>query len=239
MLAGAAGHIGLFYQHALSWVDATPVRVDGPVFGIDFALPATGNGRGVISGRVTDGNGVAVPQAGVYAEPETDTAPHGFAISARDGQYAIAGLAPGRYRIRATRPGMSDAYAVAESGEPGGPAAWITVGGQPVTGVLVVLGAHAPVPAELRAEPSVPNPFHDTVAIRLLADRAQVPIAIDLYAVNGRHVRRLDLTTESPGRQEILWNGRDASGVLLPSGVYVYRASLSGKTVSGRLVLVR
>ena len=79
VLAAAAGHVGLFYQQALSWEDATPVRVDGPVLGIDFALAAAGNGRGVISGRVTDAHGLAVPQAGVYAEPEAGTAPSGFA----------------------------------------------------------------------------------------------------------------------------------------------------------------
>ena len=132
---------------------------------------------------------------------------------------------------------MADAYAPAE---PGGPAAWITVAGQPVTGLVVVLGAGAPSsPAALRAEPSVPDPFHDTVAIRLLSDRAQAPIVIDLYAVSGRHVRRLELTAENPGRQEISWNGRDSAGALLPSGVYIYRAALAGKTVSGRLVIVR
>jgi protocatechuate 3,4-dioxygenase beta subunit len=236
VLAAAAGHVGLFYQQALSWEDATPVRVDGPVLGIDFALAAAGNGRGVISGRVTDARGLAVPQAGVYAEPEAGTAPSGFALSGRDGQFAIAGLVPGRYRIRATRPGMADAYAPAE---PGGPAAWITVAGQPIIGLVVVLGAGAPSPAALRAEPSVPNPFHDTVAIRLVSDRAQAPIVIDLYSVSGRHVRRLELTAENPGRHEISWNGRDTAGALLPSGVYIYRAALAGKTVSGRLVIVR
>jgi hypothetical protein len=236
VLAAGAGRVGLFYQQALSWEDATPVRVDGPVTGIDFTLAAIGHGPGVISGRVTDAGGVALAQASVYAEPETDAAPHGFALSARDGSYTIVGLIPGRYRIRATRPGMADAYAASE---PGGSATWITVANAPVTGVVVVLGAPAPSPAGLRAEPSVPNPFHDTVAIRLLSDRAHVPIGVDLYAVSGRLVRRLELTSENPGRQEITWDGRDRDGVLLPSGVYVYRASLGGKTVSGRLVLVR
>ena len=102
-----------------------------------------------------------------------------------------------------------------------------------------MIGQSAPAPGTLRAEPSVPNPFHDTVAIRLLTDRARAPIVIDLYAVSGRHVRRLELAPETPGRQEIVWNGRDASGTLLPSGIYVYRATLAGQTVSGRLVLVR
>ena len=236
VLAAASGHVGLFYQQALSWEDATPVRVDGQVFGIDFVLPVSGNGRGVIRGRVTNAAGSGIAQAGVYAELESETAPRGFALSASDGQFAIAGLSPGRYRVRATRPGMGDAYAL---DQPDGPAAWITVDGQPVTGVVVVIGTRAPAPAALQAEPSVPNPFHDTVAIRLLTDRARIPIAIDLYAVSGRHVRRLELVPEAPGRQAILWNGRDASGALLPSGIYVYRASLAGKTVSGRLVLLR
>jgi protocatechuate 3,4-dioxygenase beta subunit len=236
VLAAAPGRLGVFYDQALSWEDATPVRVDGPTFGIDFALVATGGGRGVISGRVTDASGRGVGQAGIYAEPERTTSTSGFALSGTDGRYRITGLEPGRYRIRATRPGMNDAYA---PGAPGGPPDWVTVAGQPVIDVLIVLGVGSPPPPGLRAEPSVPNPFRDQVAIRLTADRAGDPIMVDLYAVSGRHVRRLELEVRSPGRQEVTWDGRDASGALVPSGLYVYRAEIAGQSVSGRLVLVR
>jgi flagellar hook assembly protein FlgD len=128
---------------------------------------------------------------------------------------------------------MSDAYHTA--GSPGSPAEWVAVTGEPVTGVLVVLGAGVP-PATLQAEQSVPNPSQDQVAIRLQSDRAGVPIAIDLYAVSGRHVRRLELEATNPGRQEIIWDGRDAAGIPAPSGLYVYRAAVAGRTVSGRIV---
>jgi hypothetical protein len=113
------------------------------------------------------------------------------------------------------------------------------VSGEPVTDVLIVLGAGSPPPTRLASEPSVPNPFRDQVAIRLQADRIGVPIVVDLYAVDGRHVRRLELETTNPGRQEITWDGRDTSGAPVPSGFYVYRAALGGEAVSGRLVLLR
>jgi protocatechuate 3,4-dioxygenase beta subunit len=237
VLAAAGGRVGLFYDQAMSWEDATPVRVDGPTSGIDFALPPAGGGRGVISGRVTDADGTGIPGAGIYAEPELETSPAGFALSGAGGRYAITGLGAGRYRIRATRPGLSDAYHA--QGSPGSPPDWVTVSGEPVTDVLIVLGAGSPPPTRLASEPSVPNPFRDQVAIRLQADRIGVPIVVDLYAVDGRHVRRLELETTNPGRQEITWDGRDTSGAPVPSGFYVYRAALGGEAVSGRLVLLR
>ena len=132
---------------------------------------------------------------------------------------------------------MPDGYF--SGGEQGGSPAFVVVEQGAIAGVDVVLGAGAPAQATVRAEPSVPNPFRDAVAIRLMTDRARAPITIDLYAVNGRLVRRLTAESDSPGLREVQWDGREADGGLAPSGVYVYRATVADKIVSGRLVLIR
>ncbi len=243
VLGAALGRIGAFYENALSWEDAKPVAVLGPIFGIDLRLPAQGEGNGMISGRVVDGDGQSVAQAWVYAEPEDGTAASGFTTSGQDGHYVLSNLAPGRYHIRATRAGMSDSYHAEESG---GPAAPILVDRGTVEDVNVVLGGGSVpgVSAPLLAERTVPNPFRDAATIRLVVDRPGVSIAVDVFDMNGRHVRALSARSQSAGRQELHWNGRDQAGELVPSGVYVYRASVtgngrSGREVSGRLVLLR
>lgn len=229
VLAAAPGRIGTFYNQALSWEEATPVAVEGPVRGIDFALGSVGSGTGVISGRITDADGTGIAQAWVYAEAEDGSGARGFTTSGAGGQYVLGGLVPGRYHVRATRSGMADAYH--ES--------FVAVANGVVPDVDVVLAASVAIAPGLHLEPSVPNPFRDAATIRLLIDRAPLAIDIDIYDVAGRHVRRLAARSERAGRQELPWDGRDANGVLLPSGVYIYHALAAGKAVSGRLVLLR
>lgn len=231
VLAAASGRMGEFYDNVLAWEEATPVAVSGPVSGIDFALAALGFGPGVIRGRVTDPRGGPLAQVWIYAEPLDGQGSAGFATSGADGSYTITGLAAGRYRVRATRPGMATAYHAGDRG--------IEVGQSPASGIDIVLGLAAPPAAGLGVQPNVPNPFRDATAIRLAVDRAGVTIAIDLYDVRGRHLRRLNTRVERPGLVEVPWDGRDAAGRLAPSGVYLYRASGGGKVVSGRLVLLR
>lgn len=236
VLAAAPGRVGEFYDGALSWEDATPVAVCGPVSGIDFALDLLGGGPGVLSGRVVDVNGAGVAQAWVYAEPVAGGSP-GFTTTGSDGRYVMGGLVPGIYHVRATRPGMADAYH--SHGAPGSPGEPIEVASSPLSGIDIVMAAGAPPAGSLRLEPSIPNPFRDATAIQVAIEGAGVPIRVDIIDVSGRVVRRFEERSEGTGTVAILWDGRDGSGRLAPSGVYVCRVEGNGKVATGRLVLVR
>ncbi len=48
-----------------------------------------------------------------------------------------------------------------------------------------------------------------------------VPIALDIYALDGQRVARLEAGLQNSGPQQIRWNGRDDSGQLLPPGNYL------------------
>ena len=92
VLAAAPGRIGTFYDQVLSWEDATPVRVDDAVLGVDFILaPIDSRGPGSISGRIVDWNGDGVVQACIYAEPEAGEETAGFAMSGAGGRYVLSG----------------------------------------------------------------------------------------------------------------------------------------------------
>jgi hypothetical protein len=62
-----------------------------------------------------------------------------------------------------------------------------------------------------------PNPFHSRVQLRagLMAK------AIVVYATDGRLVR--EISASGPGHEasSVVWDGRDANGVLVPAGMYV------------------
>jgi len=55
----------------------------------------------------------------------------------------------------------------------------------------------------------------------------------------GRKIRSVVGEVQDPGLHSVSWDGRDAAGVLVPSGVYVCRIEVSGTTESRRLVRLR
>jgi flagellar hook assembly protein FlgD len=60
-----------------------------------------------------------------------------------------------------------------------------------------------------------------------------------VYDVRGREVTRLLDRSLAAGDHEIEWTGRDASGVLAPSGVYFVVLKNGNERVTRRVVLLR
>jgi flagellar hook assembly protein FlgD len=66
------------------------------------------------------------------------------------------------------------------------------------------------------------------------------PVTASLYDATGRRVRRwLDRQWMPAGRHQVPFDGRDAQGSRLRSGVYLYQVELPGRLVSGRILFVR
>ena len=81
-----------------------------------------------------------------------------------------------------------------------------------------------------------PNPFAASTGFAFALSRGG-DICVDIYDVAGRNVRQLVRAAQGPGEYVLVWDGRDAGGKSLPSGVYLarYRAG----TVSGVRRLIR
>lgn len=84
-----------------------------------------------------------------------------------------------------------------------------------------------------------PNPFNPQTTIAfILARKANVNLHI--FDMSGRLVRELvGGETYDHGRQEIVWNGRDESGLKVASGIYFYRLDVGSYSETKRLVLVK
>lgn len=83
-----------------------------------------------------------------------------------------------------------------------------------------------------------PNPFNPGTTIAFtLPERARVTLAI--YDVSGRLVNTLVDDVVGRGRQQHAWNGRDASGNPVSSGVYFYRLTAGGRTLTKKMVMIR
>jgi hypothetical protein len=85
---------------------------------------------------------------------------------------------------------------------------------------------------------TVPNPFPAGAAIRLvLADAA--PVRIDVYGIQGRHLRTLFEGNLPRGNHALLWDGRTDEGGEAASGIYCLRALIGGEKVDRKFVRVR
>lgn len=65
------------------------------------------------------------------------------------------------------------------------------------------------------------------------------PVRLAVYDVRGRLVRTLEDEIRPAGRYEVFFNGRDARGASLASGVYFLRLEAGGRVATQRMTIVR
>ncbi len=85
---------------------------------------------------------------------------------------------------------------------------------------------------------AAPNPFNPTTTLAFdLPGAARV--AVDVYDLRGRHVRRLAAGDAVAGRLTLTWDGRDDGGRSLPSGAYLVRARADADTRVLKITLAK
>jgi hypothetical protein len=95
------------------------------------------------------------------------------------------------------------------------------------------------VPARLELQPNHPNPFNPSTEIGYGVPAAGGDVRLGIYDVRGRLVRLLVAGFRGPGTHRAVWDGRDAGGRALPSGLYFYRLQLGGESRSRRMLLLK
>jgi hypothetical protein len=83
-----------------------------------------------------------------------------------------------------------------------------------------------------------PNPFNPTTSIRFeLNTDANLDLAV--YDATGAFVATLASGPYSQGAHDVRWNGTDANGTRVGSGVYFYRLVSAGETLTRKMVLLK
>jgi hypothetical protein len=82
-----------------------------------------------------------------------------------------------------------------------------------------------------------PSPFHPPGSLTLFLPDVQSNLSLKFYDIRGRVVGSRPAQKKALGRYELSWDGRDASGKPLPSGLYFMRAEDS--PLLFRLILLR
>lgn len=97
----------------------------------------------------------------------------------------------------------------------------------------------AVVPArELVLEQNHPNPFNPRTSIRFyLPERG--PISLEIYDVQGALVRRLANGDFDSGPHTVDWDGSDAHGQPVASGLYMYRLVTDRRAITKKMMLLK
>jgi 6-phosphogluconolactonase (cycloisomerase 2 family) len=106
----------------------------------------------------------------------------------------------------------------------------------------------ATLPATLKLEQNYPNPF-STFQMNSTPDAASTiihyeisntaPVELSIHNLQGQRVRTLVQEIKTPGRYAITWDGTDAQGQQVPSGIYFYRLKTGESVATKRLVIVK
>jgi hypothetical protein len=105
----------------------------------------------------------------------------------------------------------------------------------PVTGVEPSTGAE---PIRLALRQNAPNPFTGETSVRF-AVPASGPVNLDVFDVGGRRVARLVNGPLRAGNHTVSWDGRDATGARVASGIYLYRLTAGGESLSREMMLMK
>lgn len=98
--------------------------------------------------------------------------------------------------------------------------------------------------AKLRLDQNFPNPFLLSSAIGSTRIHFELPdndiVTMKLYSTEGALINTLlDHSEQSGGEQDVFWNGTDASGSPVASGVYFYTLeTASGSRLSNKLIFI-
>ncbi len=93
---------------------------------------------------------------------------------------------------------------------------------------LEEISSELPLPRTFGLSQSFPNPFSYSTSIRYQVPVDGLPrtaVSLAIYDLSGRLVRTLVDTEQGPGYYVVRWDGKDASGYAVASGLYFYRLS--------------
>ncbi|MCC7262595.1 MAG: carboxypeptidase regulatory-like domain-containing protein [Candidatus Latescibacteria bacterium] len=263
VMSFAPGCIGAYYDATYAPELATPVHVDGqqPAAGINFVLapayfwrlaaadgaapeaapssPGGNAGAAGVYGKVNAGDGKAVQGATVYLL-DAAAQPVAYGQTGVDGSFELSGVAPGEYRVYASKVGLGGAYngnvanfAQADALVLNGGAAEINLVLSPGQ-ITAVEEEETVLPQALALRGNYPNPFNPSTQLGFAVPKAGHAI-VRVYNALGQQVAVLFDGMAEASRQYDLSFQAGA----LSAGTYVYTLEFGGQVLSRKMALVK
>ena len=257
----ARGYVAEFYDNKTQPQEADVLDLDGTNShsGIDFALapakmhearfePNSTVGKATVSGHVTGTDGQAIEGAYVYAL-DTDGQVVASEITAADGRYSLVGLEPGDYYLLASRaPYSSEYYSNATSLQEATPVSVGDQEGWDATDVNFQLQAETATSVSQRHShvlplragllQNYPNPFNPTTVIQYALPK-RVHVLLQVFNARGQLVATLVNAEQTADVHHVTWDGTNARGEKVVSGVYFCRLQAGALRQVRRMILLK
>ncbi len=94
------------------------------------------------------------------------------------------------------------------------------------------------LPQSFSLNQNYPNPFNANTVISYNLD-SRANVSLDIYDVLGRQVTILESGYRDAGLHSVIWNGKNAEGSLVASGIYFYKLDTGEKTSVKRMIYLR
>ena len=124
------------------------------------------------------------------------------------------------------------AYTFGDDGKPAGSTEWF---GILLSAPQLPAGT---VPSAFSLGQNYPNPFNPSTRISYAIARA-AQARLEIFNLLGQSVRTMTDAYQQPGVYTVEWDGRDAAGRILPTGVYLYRLQADGISFTKSMILVK
>jgi len=92
------------------------------------------------------------------------------------------------------------------------------------------------MPSQAQILTNYPNPFNPATTLSYRVETF-APVRLEVYDAHGRQVARLVNATQAPGEYRAVWNGRDAAGQQIASGVYFARLTVGNAVYHQAMLL--
>ncbi len=105
-----------------------------------------------------------------------------------------------------------------------------------INSVTLDLVEGAALPTAYALDANYPNPFNPSTNIQFALPEAG-EVSLTIYDLTGRVIQSLASGRMAAGYHRVVWDGRDARGVSVATGVYFYRIVTSGGFVATRKMI--
>lgn len=261
VMSFAPGCIGVYFDATYAPELATPVHVEGqqPAAGTNFVLApayfwrlAAADGAGpealpaspgssspaAVHGKVMAADGNAVQGATVYLLDEA-AKPVAYGQTGADGSFELSGVAPGEYRVYASKLGLGGAYNGNVSSFSQAEALVLNGGASEVNLVLssgptTAVEEETVLPQTLTLRGNYPNPFNPSTQLGF-AVPAGGRATVRVYNTLGQQVAVLfDGMAEAGHQYELSFQAG-----ALSAGTYIYTLEFGGQVLTRKMVLVK
>ena len=109
---------------------------------------------------------------------------------------------------------------------------------------IPVAGVGANVPRQFELSQNYPNPFNPKTTIRFKVaaadgDGSPVPVKLEVFNILGQSVKTLIDDRRTSGTYTLEWDGTDAGGSKVSSGIYLYRLTSEQFSVIKKMVFLK